>query len=286
MKNLKNIDYLGQILEAQGKANNTIDQYKSCLKNLSKYLDKDFSKVTQLEIQQFVIHRVVKLGKSYSDENQHINAIKTYWINILHKEINPTYIKRPNQDKFIPNILTEEEIERVIFNTKNIKHRALLYTIYHNALRVSEVQNLTLMDVRSKCDNPYLIIREAKANSSRMCYMYQRCINLIREYYTQVKPKCFLFEGRNGNKYSKSSINNVLQDALIREGITVRIRVHDIRHAAATHALLNGSDIYHVSRWLGHKNLATTEKYYAHLRPDQIVIKRTENKQTKMRIVS
>lgn len=274
MKNLTKIDYLGRIMLAHGRSLSTVNQYKSCLKNLSLFVDKDFSKVTQLEIQSFLIHRVVELNKSFSDENQHINSIKNFWLYILNKEVKPSFIKRPKQVKFIPNVLDNEQIERVIFNTENLKHRCILFTMYHNALRISELQKLTLMDARTRCSEPHLVIREAKGNESRVVYMEERCVNFIREYFREYKPKVFLFDGANYNMYSKTSINNILQKALKREHINLHIRVHDIRHSAATNALLNGSDIYHVSRWLGHKNLATTEKYYAHLRPDQIMIKR------------
>lgn len=274
MKNLKAIEELGQIMEAGNYAFSTIKQYRHCLCNFSVHVDKDFSKVSQQEIQDFLVHRVVNEKRSFTDENQHINAIKLFWDKMMGKEIKPRFIARPKAQNFIPNILSEDQIEALIFRTQNIKHRAILFTIYHNALRISELLNIRLMNVRTKCDEPHIIIREAKNHHSRIVYMEERCLNLIRLHYNVEKPTGHLFEGMNGGGYSRASVHRILKAALAREGITVPFRLHDLRHCAATHALQNGSDIYHVSKWLGHKSVSTTEKYYAHLRPDQIKITR------------
>ena len=87
------------------------------------------------------------------------------------------------------------------------------------------------------------------------------------------RPKRYLFEGAAGEKYTETSVRNILNSALMREKLE-HIRVHDLRHAFATHCLANGTDIYHLSKYLGHKSVKTTENVYSHLRPDQIVIKR------------
>jgi integrase/recombinase XerD len=137
-----------------------------------------------------------------------------------------------------------------------------------------------MMDVRTKCDNPHLIIRKAKHHNSRTVSLSPKCIELLKEYYRIYKPQTYLFEGDQKNMpYSSTSIRNILNAALRREVIKKHIRVHDLRHSFATHCLANETNLKHLSKFLGHRNEKTTEKYYEHLRPEEVIIKRPGQKQ-------
>ena len=284
MKNLKNIEYFGQIMYARRMANTTIETYKCCIKNLSKYYNEDLSKITNEQIRQFLIHRVLVLKMSFSDENQHINAIKLFYRTIYNKYIKAEFVKRPKQKQYIPDILTPKEVNQVIWNTQNIKHKCILFCIYNNGLRIGELLNLTLMDVRTKgVDKPFILIRNAKGHKARKLYLTKQCEDLIREYYCTHKPtpKYYLFEGQNHTQpYTSTSIRNILKAALKREGIKKRVRVHDLRHAFATHCIISGTSLAHLAPHLGHSSIKTLEKTYNHLKYDDLDIKRPTHHQT------
>lgn len=147
-----------------------------------------------------------------------------------------------------------------------------------NGLRKGELINLKLSDVRTKEEDPHIIIREAKYDSSRVIYLSDECLYMIREYYRKFKPCIYLFEGSEvGKPISETTISNILKRALKNQQVTQRFRVHDLRHNFATHCLQNGTDIYHLSKILGHKSVQTTEKYYAHLLPNQVKINRPKS---------
>lgn len=252
---------------------NTIRQYTCALQKFFTWADADSSRISRECIQDYIFD--VLKGCSTSAQNLSVSSIKSYFRVIEDREFSYFDIPRPKQEKFIPNILTTKQVRAVIDNTKNLKHRCLLNTIYDNGLRISEVLNLRIIDVRSKADNPHLVIREAKHNSARIIPISEQCVLLIREYYLSTKPKVYLFEGdKPGTRYSKTSVHKLLDKALKRESIKLRIRVHDLRHAFATHCLEAGMDIYHLSKVLGHKSVKTTEEYYAHLRTDKIKVVR------------
>lgn len=218
---------------------------------------------------------------SSSKVNQAINAVKFYKEQVLGHKKQKYYIKRPYQSKYIPPILSQEQMFAVINSPKNLKHRTLLYVMYINGLRKSELINLQLMDVRSKVEEPHIIIRNAKHNTNRFLYVEKDFIERITAYYRKYKPKKYLFEGHiAGEPISATTIARILEKALKSQGITERFRVHDIRHNFATHCILNGTDIYDLSKFLGHKSVRTTEKFYLHLLPSQVKIKRpVEQKQ-------
>lgn len=286
MRNTEKLNKLVQWMKAKNMEPSTINNYQHHLVLFFEWSGDDSSRISGTKIQEYILNIPGTLSHSY--KNQAINAIKLYFKVIENKEFNSIILPRPKKDKFIPNVLTEDQAERVIFNTTNLKHRAILFTIYDNGLRISELINLTLMDLRTKCDNPHLVIKNAKHHSSRTIEVSKRFLEVITEYYREFHPRNYLFEGINGEAYSKTSIRNILNAALKREGIKYRIRVHDLRHSFATHCLANETDIHHLSNVLGHNSVKTTEKHYSHLRFNQIKIHRplssSLTKETKLRI--
>lgn len=287
MRNTEKLHKYVQHMKNKRFKETTIKQYTSCLTNFFNWSNEDSSRISKHKIQDYIFQKLS--NKSHSLQNQSVSAIKSFFRVIENKEFSYFDIPRPKAPMFIPNILTYQQVCQVINNTENLKHRCILNTIYDNGLRISELLNLRVIDIRSKVENPHLIIREAKHNSARIILTSEQCINLIRKYFKIYKPKDFIFEGdQHGTPYSKTSVRNILQQALIRENIKLKIRVHDLRHAFATHCLESGMDIYHLSKMLGHKSVKTTEEYYSHIRTDQIKVIRpqpaTNNQQ--LRIVS
>lgn len=217
--------------------------------------------------------RLYDLQKSPSKVNQAINAIKFWNEKVLGKKRQTYFIKRPYRDKFIPMIISPEQMQSLINNTRNIKHRALLHLTYHHGLRISEVQKITIMDIRGKLTPPQLIIRESKHGKSRIVTINQQSLELMRAYYRTKRTGMYLFEGEKENEmYSKTSMRRVLEKACKREEIKGRFRFHDLRHNFITHALMAGTSIYHLAKFVGHADVRTIVKTYAHLLPQDIVI--------------
>jgi site-specific recombinase XerD len=262
-------------LKARRMAKSTQETYFSEFKAIREYFKgEDMRYISRDRIIEYLA-RLYDMGYSPSKVNQAINAYKFYREQILGKKRDTYYLKRPYQAKFNPTILSQEQMFAVVNSPKNLKHRTLLQTMYSNGLRRGELINLQLMDVRTKVEKPHIIIRNAKHNTSRHLYIDEDFVETLQTYYRLYKPKTYLFEGAEASStISATTVARILDKALKTQGITERFRVHDLRHNFATHCLLNGTDIYDLSQFLGHKSVETTERYYAHLRPDQITIKR------------
>ena len=82
---------------------------------------------------------IVKQGKSLSHQNQTINAIKFYYEQVLDMPQRFYEIQRPRKEQKLPSVLSEEEVLKVISATTNLKHKAILVTIYSCGLRLSEL---------------------------------------------------------------------------------------------------------------------------------------------------
>lgn len=239
-------------LKIQAKADNTIRIYSSII---SKFLavHPQPEKVTNAQIITFMLQR----GAARTIKQTH-GALNHFYVGILGSHAIKK-IPQPKASEFVPNILSEIEIQQVVGNISNLKHEAIIQLIYSCALRIGEVINLKVEDI-SKTKNIIKIVA-GKGNKSAYIPIPEPTKNLLRIYYQNYRPGQYLFEGQHAAQYSRSSIRKVLNQALTKSNITRRIRVHDLRHSRATHWLENGMDIKFIQQILRHKKLETTERY-------------------------
>jgi site-specific recombinase XerD len=141
----------------------------------------------------------------------------------------------------------------------NLKHRAILTTIYSAGLRISELLELKISDIQS--DRKLILVRNSKGNKDRTTLLGNSTLKILRVYYKQYKPQEYLFEGINRGKYTATSAQKVLKKALFKAGITKPATLHTLRHSFATHLLEQGTNLRYIQVLLGHESPKTTEIY-------------------------
>ena len=205
---------------------------------------------------------------SHSTQNQHINAIKFYYEKVLGLNKDYYQINRPRKEKKLPQILSKVEVIRILSHTINIKHRTILAMTYSSGLRIGELLGLKASDI--DIERNTIFIKQGKGKKDRLVKLAKNIIPLLREYVGEYKPTTFLFEGVNKNKYSQTSVRNILRNACKKSGIHKKeIKVHTLRHSYATHLLESGIDLRYIQSLLGHSSIKTTE-IYTHISKDAL----------------
>ncbi|MHB0756575.1 tyrosine-type recombinase/integrase [Polaribacter sp. M15] len=238
---------------------NTVNTYTEVTAFFLRY--KTLKKIEHYSvklIEQFNYDFIYKANRSISYQNQCINGIKKFLM-FKNLDINPLEIERPKKVKQLPSVLSVEEIKAIFNSLTNLKHKTLLSLLYSGGLRIGEALNLRIEDIDS--DRMLIHIKQAKGKKDRYTLLSETFLKLLREYYLAYKPKVFLFEGQNGNKYSNASAQAVLKKALRKTKITKRVTLHTLRHSFATHLLENGTDIRYIQELLGHNSPKTTMIY-------------------------
>ena len=178
---------------------------------------------------------------------------------ILNEKIKLDYLYPKRHLNKLPKFFSKEEIRLLLDNTENIKHKAILTTIYSCGLRLSELLNLKIKDIQSS--DKIIRINQSKGNKDRIISLPDKLLDILRDYYLIHKPTEYLFEGKNGDRYSERSVQLILKKSIAKAKIKTEGTVHTLRHSYATHLIQSGIDIRIVQELLGHENIKTTMIY-------------------------
>lgn len=239
----------------------TIDSYTEAVRIFLTFLHpKKATEVIASDMVIFVNEYVIEHNLSYSYQNQFVNGAKLLFRDILNSDLDVDKFERPRREHKLPNVLSKQEIKAILTSQKNLKHKTMLSLIYACGLRRSELLNLKPQDVDSK---RYLLkINNSKGKKDRVVPISDNIIEMLRTYFSAERPEFWLFEGQiPGNKYSESSLQEVLKQAVKKAGIKKPVTLHWLRHSYATHLLEAGTDLRYIQELLGHNSSKTTEIY-------------------------
>lgn len=238
----------------------TVASYLSAINHFSNWLI--IEKVTQVNdsiVEKYLYHLKDTKNRSISSMKQTIASLKFIYSDVLNKDIPSSLIIQFRKEEKIPVVLSEEEVTRLLNSVNNLKHRAILMTIYSSGIRLNELLSLQVKDI--DFDRNIILIKKGKGNKDRQSILSQSLKSILNIYLKNYSPSTFLFEGQKGGKYSPSSVQAIMKNAVKKTNIKKHATVHTLRHSFATHLLENGTDIRFIQELLGHKRLETTQIY-------------------------
>lgn len=219
---------------------------------------EDLMTLGELEINNYISY-LYRSGKSDAYVKMSINAIKFYY-EIVQEMPNRFYKLRPAASpERLPKVISKEGVRRMIESTDNIKHRCIISLLYSGGLRRQELIDLKIECVDS--DRMQIRIEQGKGRKDRVTLLSKTLLKDLRVYYKAYRPKVYLFEGRNGGKYSTTSVKKIIDRAARRAKIGKKVTPHMLRHSFATHLLETGTDTRYIQSLMGHSSSKTTEIY-------------------------
>ena len=171
----------------------------------------------------------------------------------------PILMQRSNpieQKESIRAVLTIEEINKLVKTDCHnpVLKRAALFSCL-TGLRFSDILKLTWNEIEFIPDKGYILkYRQKKTDSPEVLPISEQAVSLCGK---RMEPSAKVFDGLTYSAYE----NKHLYQWLAAAGITKDISFHNFRHSFATLQISEGTDIYTVSKMLGHKNISTTQIY-------------------------
>lgn len=145
---------------------NTIRAYSELVRQFLKVVGKhDPARLDEQDIARYIQKYYVDAGKSSSYQNQAVNALKLYYKIEFGKEIGYRVALRPRSEHKLPNVLSTDDVRRLLQSFDNEKHRTIFYLIYSGGMRISEAVNMKLTDIDS--NRGMIRIRDAKGGKDR-----------------------------------------------------------------------------------------------------------------------
>ena len=259
-EHIKAMRTMEQRLNLKGYSENTKRTYLQQFKEfLCFYNDTQILDLTETEIQNYLIYLVERKKVSKSTQSQAINAIKYFFEKIMKQEQKVYHIERPLREKRLPEVLSQQDVSLLLESITNTKHKLMMMLIYGAGLRRSELINLRVGDVDT--NRNIIFIRGGKGSKDRQSILAQTIIPLLEVYLKEYEPLLWLFYGPGGERYSASSLQQILKRAAAAAGIRKTVRLHMLRHSFATHLLEGGTSTRYIQVLLGHESSKTTEMY-------------------------
>jgi len=255
------LEELTRYMRSRRYSENTVKTYTEGVKIFFNfYWPRSPAELSNTDLIHFNNAYIIANKLSASYQNQIINGIKLFYTHIVMRDMDVALIHRPRGARNLPNVLSKEEVRRIIGALVNLKHRTMISLIYSCGLRCGELLSLKPEHIQSSRN--LLLVKSGKGNRDRIVPLSDKTITLLREYYKMYKPKVYLFEGMHkGEMYDPRSLQSVLKGALQRAGIEKPATLHWLRHSYATHLLESGTDLRYIQEILGHRSSRTTEIY-------------------------
>lgn len=260
----ENINRLTRELKYRNYSPKTIKAYSTCLKYFFEKLKKEPENITNDEIIDFLIF-IQSQNKSPKTINLYKESIKFFYKNILksEKEID---IKFSREAKKLPVILTNQEIQNIIDNTKNNKHKLIIALSYSAWLRVSDVITLKVWDF--DIENLTIHIKSSKWQKDRITIFSNKLKNDILNLSAWKNWNDLLIESERWWKLTTTTVQKIFKNALNKSWIKKEATFHSLRHSFATHLLENWTDIRYIQELLWHSNIKTTQIYTKVMNPN------------------
>ena len=248
-------------MELKNLSHHTQRAYLAAVTGIARFYNQSPDKMTKEKIEDYLLYLKQDKGNAPNSCYSVLIGLRFFYKYVIENEIPVTYSIRRTTRK-LPQVLTMEEIWKIICSTNNFKHRLILMTTYSGGLRASETINLKPRNI----DNKTMLIKvKGKGEKERYTLLSKKLLVELRSYYREYRPKTYLFPSafkkKKDQPLSYETIRSVYEDARKKAGVKKGAGIHTLRHSFATHLLEAGYDIRKIQVLMGHSRLSTTMIY-------------------------
>jgi integrase/recombinase XerD len=270
--------FINYLKVERGLAENTLTAYS---RDLNLYLDflvikaglQGLGEVRQAQVLEY-LSRLKQQGLSPRSRARNLSALRMFHRFLLREKICPAdptaLIESPRSLQKLPKLLSQAQVEDLLRAPTGdkplaLRDKAMLETLYATGMRVSELVNLKLVDLKLDigCVNAF-----GKGNKQRLIPLGEVALEILRDYLQNGRPKLQkqhvcdqVFLNRLGKAMSRQGFWKNLKRYALQAGIRHDVYPHMLRHSFATHLLENGADLRAVQTMLGHADISTTQIY-------------------------
>jgi len=257
-----------------GLAKSTRNSYLRCARAFVKHFMYSPDNMGERHVRQFLLHLAKERQVAVGTYLVYLGAVKFLYRVTLAKPSVVDSIPWPRKPRRLPDVMTRDEVRRVIEAAHSPFWRAFFATGYSAGLRRMEIAGLRAQDIDAQAG---LLRVECGKGGKRRCVMLDPLLlaSLRRHWRTHRLPGPWLFPARNprggwkDKPVNLGTASTVFARTRRAAHLGRRVTLHGLRHAFATHLLEDGVDLYTLQQLLGHDRIETTTRYLR-VRSDRI----------------
>lgn len=176
-------------------------------------------------------------------------------------------------ERLPPAVLTRPEVRALLAAPRGHawaehRNRALWAVMYGAGLRVAEALALRLTDLDHA--RGLVHVRRGKGGHARTVGIDAGCLAIVQGFTGTAPADRLVFTTRAGGELWPQYVRQALARAGERADILGRCHPHALRHSLAAHLAADGVPMPVIQAQLGHRSLATTSVYLAHISPTEL----------------
>jgi integrase/recombinase XerD len=256
-----------QDLIRHGMAPRTQAAYLTAVQDIATYYHQRPDTLSEAQLQAYIRFLLEERHLSARSVRVALMGIRFFYTQTLRQPW--PNVPLPKRTKTLPEVLSREEVARLLARTTTVRQRALLMTTYGGGLRVSEVVRLQVSDIDA--GRGMLRVEQGKGRTERSTLLGPRLVAELRRYWQLYRPTPpWLFPRQSKPAPMPiETAQRMYYAAKEHAGITKAGGIHALRHAFTTHLLEGGADLATLQRLLGHESVTTT-MHYVHLAQHQL----------------
>lgn len=251
-------------LKLQGKARKTIESYSFSLRRLAQYFDRCPDDLTVEELTRYFCQLIDT--RSWSLIKVDRNGIRLYYQHVLGQALPWMKLLRPPAVKHLPDLLTRDEIARIIRLTRVPRFQTFWLVTYSMGLRLGEALRLGIADIDSA--RMLVHIRDSKGRKDRFVVLPELALRVLRKEWATHRHPALIFPSRQTppgipaqQHMDRGTTQRAFAQAVRDAGIHKKVSIHSLRHSYATHLIEAGLNLGSVQTQLGHASPDTTVRY-------------------------
>lgn len=249
----------------QGKSPKTQQMYGYYLHQVAEFFDTCPDHLTAAELKAYFLHLVE--ARSWSTVKVARNAIQFFYRFVLERPWDWIPIVKPPKVQPLQDVLSMEELNLIINQTRKLSYQVYFLTTYSLGLRLSETLNLQVGDIDGHLMRVH--IRRSKGNKDRFVPLPLLTLKALRRYWATHRHPTLLFPGgkppheRDDQPMvmDRGGVQRAIKLVAKECGIAKNVHIHTLRHSFATHLLENGINLRTIQALLGHVSPVTTAIY-------------------------
>jgi integrase/recombinase XerD len=250
-------------LERRNYSEGTTRRYLRFVERFAQHFAKSPDKLGPDHLRSYQAYLLKQRKLEPGSVENHVAALRFLFVRTLHRHQFREFLPYPKVRQKLPNILSREEVARLIDASSGLFERTLLMVLYGTGMRRSEVARLKIADIDSR--RMVIHVVNGKGRKDRDLPLSPALLETLRAHWRWLKPRTYLFPSRLHRDCEQPITDKIVwracSEAARRAGIRTRVTPHLIRHSWATHLLEAGTDLRTIQLLLGHEDLEVTARY-------------------------